>query len=336
VTRRQRLEAAAGWLGVAAAVGMLVVLVMGATVTDTGSAQGCGRSWPLCRGQFVPEFAVSTFIELSHRVVTGVEGVLIVLLAAAALALYGRERVVQLLTALMVGSLLLQAGMGAAAVMWPQQPVVLALHFGISLIALATATLTALYVGRPKTMRGLPAVSRGTRLRTVGLLAYLYLLAYTGAYIRHAGAGAACASWPLCGSTGSQADAGALAANFLHRGAAGLAVGLAVGLVVAYRRLEPGRRDLLAGGLLVVLALLGQAAAGAFLVLSGFGLFGELLHAALSGVAFTAAAYLTLRVALSGQLTIEHNMVVNNGDGPTTGEDRAFVGVPGRAGRRAH
>jgi cytochrome c oxidase assembly protein subunit 15 len=277
---------AAGWLGIAAAVGMLVVLVMGATVTDTGSAQGCGRSWPLCRGQFVPEFAVSTFIELSHRAVTGVEGVLIVLLAASALALYGRDRPIWVLTPLMVGSLLLQAGMGAAAVMWPQQAVVLALHFGISLIALATATLTALYVGWPKTMRGLSPVSRRLQLGTWGFLVYLYLLVYTGAYIRHAGAGAACLSWPLCGTGASSSDAAALA------------VLLALGLVVAYRRLQPGRLDLFGGGLVVVGALLAQAAAGAFLVLTRLGLFGELLHAALSGVAFTSAAYLCLRVAL--------------------------------------
>jgi cytochrome c oxidase assembly protein subunit 15 len=289
---------AAGWLGIAAAVGMLLVLVMGATVTDTGSAQGCGRSWPLCRGQFVPEFAVSTFIEFSHRAVTGVEGVLIVLLAAAALALYGRDRPVWVLTPLMLGSLVLQAGMGAAAVMWPQQAVVLALHFGISLIALATATLTALYVGWPRTMRGLPPVPQRLRLATWGFLLYLYVLVYTGAYIRHAGAGAACLSWPLCGTGASSSEAAALAANFVHRGAAGLAVLLALGLVVAYRRLQPGRLDLFGGGLVVVGALLAQAAAGAFLVLTRLGLFGELLHAALSGVAFTSAAYLCLRVAL--------------------------------------
>jgi cytochrome c oxidase assembly protein subunit 15 len=297
VTRRRRLELIAGWLGIAAAAGMLLVLVMGATVTDTGSAQGCGRSWPLCRGQFLPEFAVATLIEFSHRAVTGVEGVLIVLLAGAALALYGRERAVQVLAPLMVGSLLLQAGMGAAAVMWPQQAVVLALHFGISLVALATASLTALCVRWPQAMRGL-AATRGVRLGTWGFLVYLYVLVYSGAYVRHAGAGAACLSWPLCGTPASPSALGGLAANFLHRGAAGLAVLLALGLLVAYRRLEPGRRDLLTGGLVLVAALLGQAGAGAFLVLSHLGLFGELLHAALSGVAFTAAAYLCLRVTL--------------------------------------
>ena len=42
-----RLPTAIKWLGVVATAGMLLVLVMGAAVTNTGSAQGCGRDWPL-------------------------------------------------------------------------------------------------------------------------------------------------------------------------------------------------------------------------------------------------------------------------------------------------
>ncbi|HZU75059.1 MAG TPA: hypothetical protein VE990_20045, partial [Acidimicrobiales bacterium] len=72
-------------LGIVTAVGMFLVLVMGATVTSTGSATGCGRDWPLCRGQFIPQFAVATAIEFSHRAVTGVEGLLVVAFAAALL-----------------------------------------------------------------------------------------------------------------------------------------------------------------------------------------------------------------------------------------------------------
>lgn len=72
-------------LAVVASAGMFVVLVMGTVVTNTGSAEGCGRDWPLCRGKFIPEFAVKTFIEFSHRAVTGVEGLLIVALAVGAL-----------------------------------------------------------------------------------------------------------------------------------------------------------------------------------------------------------------------------------------------------------
>ena len=70
------MERAAKWLSVAATVGMFLVLLMGATVTNTGSAEGCGRSWPLCHGEFIPEYAFETMVEYSHRLVTGVEGLL--------------------------------------------------------------------------------------------------------------------------------------------------------------------------------------------------------------------------------------------------------------------
>src|SRR5205809_2933030 len=98
-------------------LGMFVVLVMGATVTNTGSAEGCGRSWPLCNGRFVPEQATATLIEFSHRAVTGVEGMLVVALALAAWLGWRQRRGLRWLLWLMVGTLVLQAGMGAWAVM---------------------------------------------------------------------------------------------------------------------------------------------------------------------------------------------------------------------------
>lgn len=293
----RRLRRAAGWLGVAAAIGMLIVLVMGATVTTTGSAQGCGRDWPLCNGRLVPDFALAAAIEFSHRAVTGVEGVLIVALAVAVLVLFRRQRPAVVLVSLMLGSLVLQAGMGAWAVKYPQQPVVLALHFGISLIALASTTLTAIYVLRGEEIRSSPAVWPGLRLATWGIAAYLYLLVYSGAYIRHAGAAAACTSWPVCGS-GSGQPAG-VAVNLAHRGAALTALLLAIALLIAYRWLEPARRDLLVGAAVLIGTLLAQGAAGAYLVFSRYGLSAELLHAGLTGVVFTAAAYLCLRVTVA-------------------------------------
>ena len=301
VTERTGLATAVAWLGVAAAIGMFLVLVMGATVTTTGSAQGCGRDWPLCQGRFFPDFAIATAIEFSHRAVTGVEGMLIVALTIGALALYGRQRPIQVLAPLMVGSLVLQAGMGAWAVKYPQQPVVLALHFGISLIALATTALTALYVRRPTPVLDLPTVTAGVRLTTWGLAAYLYLLVYSGAYIRHAAAAAACPGWPLCGAGPALPTPEAVAVNLGHRAAAGAALVLAIGLLVGYRRIEPLRRDLAAGAWVLVASLVAQAAAGAFLVLSRWGLTGELLHAALTGVVFAAAAYLCMRVTLAAR-----------------------------------
>src|SRR5579859_3556949 len=85
--------------------GMFVVLVMGAAVTNTGSAEGCGRSWPLCNGQFVPEFTVATAIEYSHRAVTGIEGLLVVALTATTLQLWRRDREAVVLALLMLVTL---------------------------------------------------------------------------------------------------------------------------------------------------------------------------------------------------------------------------------------
>lgn len=298
--RSERLTQAISWLGVVAAIGMLVVLIMGARVTTTGSAQGCGRDWPLCNGKLIPDFTIAAAIEFSHRAVTGVEGVLIVVFAVAVLARYRDNGPVRVLAPLMVGFLLLQAGMGAWAVKYPQAPVVLALHFGISLIALATTTLTALYVRRPGATVAAPAVSGGVRLATWAAAGYLYVLVYSGAYVRHVGAAAACPSWPLCG-TGAPLGPGAVALDMAHRVAAGAALLLAAGLLVAYRRTEPGRRDLAAGAVALLGTLVLQGGAGAFLVLSGWGITGELLHSALTGVTFTAAAYLCLLVTLGAR-----------------------------------
>src|SRR5437773_11461315 len=102
-------------LAAVAALGMFVVLVMGATVTNTGSAEGCGRSWPLCNGQFVPEFTVATAIEYSHRAVTAVESFLLVGLAAGMLAAWRAQREAVVLAVLLVVTLLLQAGLAAGA-----------------------------------------------------------------------------------------------------------------------------------------------------------------------------------------------------------------------------
>jgi heme a synthase len=303
VRRSERLAQAVFWLGVLASIGMLVVLIMGARVTTTGSAQGCGRDWPLCNGKLIPDFTITAAIEFSHRAVTGVEGVLIVAFTIAVLALYRDHGPIRVLAPLMLGFLLLQAGMGAWAVMSPQSPVVLALHFGISLIALATTALTALYVRRPGRMLEAPTVSGGIRLATWASAGYLYLLVYSGAYIRHVGAAAACPSWPLCGS-GVAMGPPAVAVDMAHRLAAAAALVLAIGLLVAYRRAEPSRRDLAVGGWILVATLVAQAGAGAFLVLSGWASTGELLHAALTGVTFTAAAYLCMLVTLGAGRTV--------------------------------
>ena len=284
-------------LGILAAIGMLIVLVMGATVTSTGSAQGCGHDWPLCNGRLIPEFAVSTFIEFSHRVVTAAESLLIILLAVALLVFWRDRRPIRALVPAMLASLVAQALMGAWAVKYPQASAVLALHFGLSLIALAATTLTAAYAWQSYAGR-VPTELAPPRLRwlALGNAGYLYLLVYSGAYIRHTGAASACTAWPLCGHT-----VGSLAfvVDLAHRAGAGLALLAALALLAMCLRSR--RRDLTLSATALVGGLLAQGAGGAYLVASGFALGAELLHAALTGVVFTAACLVCLQVLLAGE-----------------------------------
>ncbi|MCY4381058.1 MAG: COX15/CtaA family protein [Proteobacteria bacterium] len=48
-----------------------LVILWGALVRATGSGAGCGASWPLCHGEFIPPAAVSTMIEFTHRAMSG-------------------------------------------------------------------------------------------------------------------------------------------------------------------------------------------------------------------------------------------------------------------------
>jgi cytochrome c oxidase assembly protein subunit 15 len=128
---------------IATAIGMLIVLLMGARVTATGSADGCGNDWPLCHGSFLPANTYESLTEYSHRLVTGAEGILVAITSILAWPMRRRYPEVKLFVPLMAGTLILQSLMGAAAVKWPQSAEVLATHFGISLICLASAALLA-------------------------------------------------------------------------------------------------------------------------------------------------------------------------------------------------
>ena len=59
----------------------LLVILWGAFVRATGAGAGCGSHWPLCNGEVVPRAAeVETLIEFTHRLTSGLAGVLVVIL----------------------------------------------------------------------------------------------------------------------------------------------------------------------------------------------------------------------------------------------------------------
>jgi cytochrome c oxidase assembly protein subunit 15 len=298
----QRLRERIDWpasvrvLAIVTAAGMFLVYVMGTVVTNTGSGEGCGGSWPLCRGKFIPEFAVQTAIEYIHRVMTGLEGLLVVALAAGALALWRQRREIQVLAPAMLGFLLIEAVLGAVVVRYPKSPVVLALHFGSSLVTLVSVVLTAVVLyelrgGEALRDRPLP---RGFALALGGLVVCTYLVGYVGAYIQHLGLGLVCPDWPLCRGAIVPSLAWPLGVVLLHRFAALLLLLGTGGLVLRVRQVRHERPDLYYGSLFALGFVLLQALAGAYVVFGQLNLFSRLIHSALVALYFVALSYLCL------------------------------------------
>lgn len=283
-------------LALIAAVGMFLVLVLGATVTSTGSGEGCGDHWPLCHGKPYPPLDREAIIEWTHRFVTSVEGFFLFGASIGAWRLRRRIPILRLLAPLTVFTLLLQSGMGAWAVKYSQSSTVLALHFGISLTAFATTVLMWRALREDGEPEPRPAPPAGFRVATWAALILVYLVAYSGAYVRHSDAQLACTTWPLCNGEVAPGFSGAVGVAFGHRLAA-LGAALAIGLLARWAsKLRGTRPDLSALSAASLVLVLSQAASGAVLIWTRISLYSALLHAALMALLFVCLAESCRRV----------------------------------------
>jgi heme a synthase len=282
------MERALRRLSIIGTIGMFAVLLMGATVTDTGSSEGCGRSWPLCHGNFLPASVRESVIEFSHRAVTGIVGIVIAALAYLSIRARHRYPALLPLVPLMVGALLLQSGMGAWAVRYPQSATVLALHFGFSLVAVAGVFLVMRVVDEQTSPRAIPRrpAPRPFTILTLASVAMVYAVAYSGAYIKHAAADDGCRSWPLCDGQvwpGLSGDNGVV---FMHRLAALGSMALIIGIATYAYLHRSERPDLFNTAMLAALVVVCQAVVGGLVAASNLQLFSTLMHAGLMTVLF--------------------------------------------------
>ncbi|MEH6905110.1 MULTISPECIES: heme A synthase [Neobacillus] len=286
------------WLSVATTIGMIFILIGGALVTKTGSGMGCGRSWPLCNGKFLPlEITPELVIELSHRLVSGVVGIMVLVLSVWSWKAIGHIRETKFLSFLSFFFLLLQALVGAAAVKWGQSGFVLALHFGISLISFSAVLLLTLLIFEidKKFDAEKLYIDKRMGFHIIGVSIYSYLLIYTGALVRHTKSSLVCRDWPLCLN-----DSPSLPSNMYewvqmgHRAAAGLIflwIGYILYLVVRHYK---DQKILYWGWIISFILVSLQVIAGAFIIISRLNLYIALLHAFFITCLFGVLSYFIL------------------------------------------
>ncbi len=163
------------------------VILLGALVRATGSGAGCGRSWPTCQGQAVPELSGSTAVEFSHRAASGVALVLVAILVVWVWRRVPHGQLARTGVMLSLISIVGEALIGAMIVLaeWVADDASLArvvavpLHLVNTLFLLAALTLTAFWLsgGGRLSGRSHPVVWRWVIAGGVAIV----LLAATGA-----------------------------------------------------------------------------------------------------------------------------------------------------------
>lgn len=292
-------------LAIATCIGMLIVLLGGALVTNTDSGDGCGTDWPLCHGKFVPARTLESAIEYSHRFFTGIVGILVVITYVATHRLVRRMEKPDPEPLWYAGGILVftvvQALMGAAAVKWPQSSQVMALHFGISLFAFASTLLLVIWVLRQKDAaeRQPPSIPRGVFPFALATSVYSLIVIYLGAYIRHTDSSGGCGTdWPLCNGAIVPDLEGATLIAFVHRVAAALFLVMAI-LLHAYIRRGESDRDTVKISSWVLGLTWGQVLSGALVAWTVGNeellIFTSLLHNLVICGLFSLLADLTIR-----------------------------------------
>ncbi|WP_066369729.1 COX15/CtaA family protein [Neobacillus fumarioli] len=291
------------WLAIAATIGMIFVLIGGALVTKTGSGMGCGRSWPLCNGQVLPtHITTQLMIELAHRIVSGIVGILVLVLSIWTWKTIGHIRETKFLSFLSFFFLLLQGLIGAAAVKWGQSSFILALHFGISLISFAAVFLLTLLIFEidKKFDAHKLIIKKRMGRHILFVTIYSYLVIYTGALVRHTKSSLVCRDWPLCLN-----DAPSLPTNMYewvqmgHRTAAAILLLWIFYITYLAIRYDKEQKVLFWGWIVSSILVSLQALAGALIIFTKLNLGVALLHAFFITCLFGMLSYFLLLLSRS-------------------------------------
>ena len=97
----------------------ILVILWGGFVRASGSGAGCGNHWPLCNGEIIPHSpALNTLIEFSHRLTSGMAGILAILLAVWAFFAFGRKTPVFRASVAVLVFMMLEGAVGAGLVLF--------------------------------------------------------------------------------------------------------------------------------------------------------------------------------------------------------------------------
>ena len=292
----QRAFRLASSFGLATALLVFALIVVGSVVRTTGSGLAC-PDWPLCQGRLIPPFQFNTMIEWSHRMIALLVSLSIVSLAVTTLARPALRRRLGGLVLLAIALLGMQVMLGALTVWKLLDPSVVSGHLAAAMLLFATLltyTLVAQREGEPDAA-ATPA-RPGRRFAVFALATTLaFLQSLLGGMVSTYQASLVCPDWPTCNGQWFPALDGLVGLQMMHRFGAYLLTGaLLVAAALARSAPDAGVR---AGGRMALTLVVAQVVMGVCNVFLGAPPWLSAAHLATAVALFALLIATTFRAA---------------------------------------
>lgn len=193
-------------------VEVFLLIALGGFVRIMNAGLAC-PDWPLCFGDYIPDYHPQVYFEFIHRAMAGLVAISAAVLAVT-LWLSDRPRAVKLLMAFAMVLLLAQIVFGGLTVLWQLQAGVVATHLGMGTAFFATLLWIYLEVTAAK--------GRGTEPLTVFaytryFLALVYGQILMGGLVASHYAALVCPDFPTCQGQWFPTFQGMIGLHVLHR-----------------------------------------------------------------------------------------------------------------------
>ena len=161
---------------------VVFVILWGAVVRATGSGAGCGNHWPLCNGEVIPPTeSMETLIEFTHRLSSGLLGILVLGMLGWAFRVFPARHVGRWAAIWSLFFITTESVIGAGLVKFEwvaaddsmERVYTIAFHLINTFLLLGTVTLTAWFA----------AGRSGFRIRKQGIVGAVLLAAFVGSLI---------------------------------------------------------------------------------------------------------------------------------------------------------
>jgi heme a synthase len=266
------------WLSLTAAVIMFLVNINGFIDTMTNSAMGCGTTYPLCNGKFLPDFNdYHSVIEYTHRIFVGLAGILLFVVSGMAWFRYKTRRMKWLVVFAIIG-ILAESTLGALTVIMPLSHYLLAAHLGTALISFAAlCNMTYVIYQEEKNIQYMGDLPSSFSKFSWFTFIFLYAAIYFGGFVAKTGSGGAFRGYPF--PTESFQEVGnAFWIDVFHRLFALCLIILLLLLIRFAKKYRGIRPDLYRISIICFILIIFQGLSGALLIYTHLSLGSVLVH----------------------------------------------------------